>query len=64
MEENQNVNADINQQNPEKKVQLIHNPLPGPKPHVKKQMTYDYTVPEDQMHFDVEHPEKNYYDYE
>lgn len=48
---------------PEKKpVRYIENPLPGPKPHVKKQMGYDYEIPQDKMHFDIENPSRNYYD--
>lgn len=66
MEQNQNVNTEVMQQNaqPEKKVQLIHNPLPGPKPHVKRQLGYDYEVPADQMHFDIECPDNDDYDFE
>lgn len=30
-------------------VKFIKNPLPGPKPHVKKEMNYDYEVPPDKM---------------
>lgn len=45
-----------------KSVRFIENPLPGPKPHVKKEMTYDYEVPENKMFFDIETPEKNYFD--
>lgn len=64
MEDNKKMNAESEQQKPEKakKVQLIHNPLPGPKPHVKKQMNYDYNVLEDQMHYDVEVDENDDYD--
>lgn len=43
-------------------IKFIENPLPGPKPHVKKQMNYDYEVPEDKMHYDIEEPERMYYD--
>lgn len=42
--------------------QFIENPLPVPKRHVKKEMDYEYQVPEDKMHYDIEEPEKNYYD--
>jgi hypothetical protein len=45
-----------------KPVQYIKNPLPGPKPHVKKEMGYDYEVPPEKMNFDIENPERNYYD--
>lgn len=46
----------------EKKVKLIKNPLPLPKKHEKREMEYDFEVKPEQMHFDIEHPEKNYYD--
>ena len=32
-------------------VRFIKNPLPGPKPHVKKEMNYDYAVPPDKRFF-------------
>lgn len=47
-----------------KEVKYIQNPLPGPKPHVKREMTYDYEVPADKMHYDIENPSRNYYDYD
>ena len=50
------------EQEKNKTVKFIHNPLPGPKPHVKKEMHYDYEVPADKMHFDIEKPGNNYYD--
>lgn len=50
------------EQEKNKTVKFIHNPLPGPKPHVKKEMHYDYEVPADKMHFDIEKPSNNYYD--
>ena len=43
-------------------VKFIKNPLPGPKPHVKKEMNYDYDVPPDKMFFDIDKPSRNYYD--
>lgn len=49
---------------PKKKVQLIPNPLPGPKPHMKRNLNYDYDVPADKMHYDIENPQDMYYDYE
>ncbi len=53
----------MQQNNPEQKtIKFIENPLPGPKPHVKKEMHYDYEVPEDKMYFDIEKPSNNYYD--
>lgn len=42
--------------------QFIENPLPVPKRHVKKEMDYEYQVPEEQMHYDIEEPDKNYFD--
>lgn len=47
-----------------RKTNFIPNPLPGPKPHVKRTMSYDYDIPADKMHFDIENPQKNYYDYD
>lgn len=47
-----------------KEVKYIQNPLPGPKPHVKREMTYDYEVPADKMRYDIENPGQNYYDYD
>lgn len=44
--------------------QFIENPLPVPKRHVKKEMDYEYQVPENKLYFDIEEPEKNYYDLE
>ena len=44
--------------------QFIENPLPVPKRHVKKEMDYEYQVPEEQMHYDIEEPDKNYFDVE
>lgn len=44
------------------RTQFIENPLPVPKRHVKKEMDYEYQVPEEQMHYDIEEPDKNYFD--
>lgn len=55
----QDSNAEVKQ-----KTDFIPNPLPGPKPHVKKQMQYDYEVPPDKMHFDKEMPDRMFYDYD
>lgn len=44
--------------------QFIENPLPVPKRHVKKEMDYEYQVPENKMYYDIEEPEKNYFDIE
>lgn len=42
--------------------QFIENPLPVPKRHVKKEMDYEYQIPEEKMHYDIEEPDKNYFD--
>lgn len=39
---------------PKPPVQLIENPLPLPKKHVKKEMDFEYPVQEDKMEFDIE----------
>lgn len=39
---------------PKPPVQLIENPLPLPKKHVKKEMEFEYPVQEDKMEFDIE----------
>ncbi len=44
--------------------QFIKNPLPVPKRHVRKEMTYDIEVPADKMNYDILIPDKNYYDIE
>lgn len=35
-------------------IQLIANPLPGPKKHVKRTLDYDYDIPQDKMYFDID----------
>ncbi|MCM1162513.1 MAG: hypothetical protein NC412_15010 [Roseburia sp.] len=50
------------QEKPMTHTQFIENPLPVPKRHVKKEMDYEYQVPEEQMHYDIEEPDKNYFD--
>lgn len=50
------------QEKPISHTQFIENPLPIPKRHVKKEMDYEYQVPEEQMHYDIEEPDKNYFD--
>ena len=47
-----------------RKTDFIPNPLPGPKPHVKKEMKFDYEVTPEQMRFDIEKPDRMYYDYD
>ena len=44
---------DIKQQ-PDRQPKLIRNPLPGPKPHVPKELNYDYTPTASEMKFDIE----------
>ena len=45
------------------KTELIKNPLPGPTPHEKRDgVDYDYEVPPDKMHYDIEKPSRNFYD--
>lgn len=46
----------------EEKPRFIENPLPLPKKHVKKEMDYGYTVPEADMHYDVEIAEEDDFD--
>lgn len=41
---------------------FIENPLPLPKKHVKKEMDYQYMVPEENMRYDVEVPEDDDFD--
>ena len=55
-------NKDIQKNEEQKKVKFIENPLPGPKPHIKKEMNYDYEVPPDKMFFDNDQPSNNFYD--
>lgn len=33
---------------------FIPNPLPVPKRHSRREMSYDYTISADKMHYDVE----------
>lgn len=37
-----------------KKIDYIPNPLPVPKRHSPREMSYDYEVKTDQMHYDIE----------
>lgn len=39
---------------PAEKPRFIENPLPLPKKHVKREMDYDYDVPESDMHYQIE----------
>ena len=49
---------------PEKKnTGMIKNPLPGPKPHIAKELTYDYIPKPDELDFDITDLKgKDYYD--
>ncbi len=54
--------ADVKSQT-ERKPKLIRNPLPGPKPHVPKELNYDYLPKESEMKFDIEDLKgRDYYD--
>lgn len=47
----------------EEKPKLIKNPLPGPKPHVSRELTYDYNPKENEMDYDIKDLSgKDYYD--
>lgn len=37
----------------ERKPKMIRNPLPGPKPHVTKELSYDYNPKPSEMEFDI-----------
>lgn len=51
----------VSEQNPIPK--LIKNPLPGPKPHVPKELSFDYNPKEYEMDFDIiDLSGKDYYD--
>lgn len=51
------------EKNRDDKTAMIKNPLPLPTPHTNREaVDYDYEVPEDMMHFDIEKPSRNYYD--
>lgn len=39
--------------NIERKPKMIRNPLPGPKPHVAKELSYDYNPKPSEMEFDI-----------
>lgn len=48
----------------ERKPKLIRNPLPGPKPHVAKELNYDYIPKESEMKFDIEDMKgRDYFDF-
>ncbi len=42
---------------------MIKNPLPGPKPHIAKELTFDYDLKDDELDFDITDLKgKDYYD--
>lgn len=41
---------------------FIPNPLPVPKRHSRREMSYDYTISADKMHYDVEVPPNDDFD--
>lgn len=53
---------EASQQNGEKKVRLIENPLPLPKKHVKKKLDYSVSVSAERDDFDLEVDEKDDFD--
>ncbi len=48
-----NSATEIIKTNPERKPKMIRNPLPGPKPHVAKELSYDYNPKPSEMEFDI-----------
>ena len=47
----------------DRKPKMIRNPLPGPKPHVAKELNYDYIPKESEMDFDIKDLKgKDFYD--
>lgn len=46
----------------EEKPRFIENPLPLPKKHVKREMDYDYEVPEADMHYQIEIAQEDDFD--
>ena len=55
------INATVKTEEPEK-TRFIENPLPLPKKHVKREMDYEYPVPEEDMKFDIEVDETDDFD--
>ncbi len=52
-EESKTSTLDSVKSNPERKPKMIRNPLPGPKPHVAKELNYDYNPKPSEMEFDI-----------
>ena len=46
------------------RVELLKNPLPGPKKHEHKDMDYDYDIDPSQMKYDIDTDDVSEYDYE
>ncbi len=47
------VEPAVNEEQPKPVIQFIENPLPLPKKHVRKEMDYQYEVPQEKMNYDV-----------
>ncbi|MBO5081323.1 MAG: hypothetical protein J6C06_01810 [Lachnospiraceae bacterium] len=53
MQETKTVALDNAKSVTERKPKMIRNPLPGPKPHVAKELSYDYNPKPSEMEFDI-----------
>ncbi len=53
VEETKSVALDNTKSVTERKPKMIRNPLPGPKPHVAKELSYDYNPKPSEMEFDI-----------
>ena len=53
VEETKSVALDTTKSVTERKPKMIRNPLPGPKPHVAKELSYDYNPKPSEMEFDI-----------
>ncbi len=58
------TDANVNNQDAALKASpMIKNPLPGPKPHIAKELTFDYDLKDDELDFDITDLKgKDYYD--
>ncbi len=54
--------AESQNNKPDPKPRFIENPLPLPKKHVRKELDFQYEVPEDKMKFDIEIKENDDFD--
>lgn len=52
----------ILEETPEQKPRFIENPLPLPRKHVRREMGFDYSVSDSDMHYDVEVAEEDDFD--